>query len=251
VLRQTPFVLVRQNSRGEAELSVRGSDSRQAALLLDGLPLTLGWDHRSDPSLVPSTGIQRLTVVRGLSSLLSGPNALGGVIALELNVRPAARVVDGVARYVPDLVLGSGVDQYAAHVVTASGGIPVQLGGGVLSVRGGATYRQRDGFALSRNGAAGDGLTGGVADPGTRARRAPHQHRPPPDRRLRGPALRRGVGRYVALTGTGYEPAAASLPSCTSRRPRLWRYPEAGRRLGVLSSATGSVATPFGRGSST
>ena len=32
VLRQTPFVLVRQNSRGEVELSVRGSDSRQAAV---------------------------------------------------------------------------------------------------------------------------------------------------------------------------------------------------------------------------
>src|SRR5687768_14874773 len=31
-LRETPFVHVRQNSRGEMELSVRGSDSRQAAV---------------------------------------------------------------------------------------------------------------------------------------------------------------------------------------------------------------------------
>ena len=85
VLRQTPFVLVRQNSRGEVELSVRGSDSRQAALLLDGLPLTLGWDHRTDASLIPTTGVRRVTLVRGLSSVLTGPNALGGVIAVDLN----------------------------------------------------------------------------------------------------------------------------------------------------------------------
>ncbi|CAA9305555.1 MAG: hypothetical protein AVDCRST_MAG11-1131, partial [uncultured Gemmatimonadaceae bacterium] len=68
VLRQVPFLLLRQNSRGEAELSVRGSDSRQAAVLLDGLPLTLGWDHRSDPSLLPATGLQAVRVVRGLST---------------------------------------------------------------------------------------------------------------------------------------------------------------------------------------
>ncbi|HEX7123923.1 MAG TPA: Plug domain-containing protein, partial [Gemmatimonadaceae bacterium] len=52
-LRESPFIHVRQNSRGEMELSVRGSDSRQAAVLLDGVPITLGWDHRTDPSLIP------------------------------------------------------------------------------------------------------------------------------------------------------------------------------------------------------
>ncbi|HEX5581846.1 MAG TPA: TonB-dependent receptor plug domain-containing protein, partial [Gemmatimonadaceae bacterium] len=79
-LRALPFVLLRRNSRGESELSVRGSDSRQAAVLVDGVPITLGWDHRADPSLVPLTGARTLTVTRGLSSLLHGPNVLGGVI---------------------------------------------------------------------------------------------------------------------------------------------------------------------------
>src|SRR5687768_2849715 len=62
-LRELPFVLVRRNSRGEMELSVRGSDSRQAAVLVDGVPLTLGWDHRADPSLVPLAGAERITLV--------------------------------------------------------------------------------------------------------------------------------------------------------------------------------------------
>src|SRR5829696_7417768 len=65
-LRESPFVHVRQNSRGEMELSIRGSDSRQAAVLLDGVPISLGWDHRTDPSLIPLTGAQRMLVVRGL-----------------------------------------------------------------------------------------------------------------------------------------------------------------------------------------
>ena len=73
----TSRAFVRRNSRGEMELSVRGSDSRQAAVLMDGVPLTLGWDHRADPSLVPLGGVERITLVRGLQSLLHGPNVLG------------------------------------------------------------------------------------------------------------------------------------------------------------------------------
>jgi iron complex outermembrane receptor protein len=37
-LREIPFVLVRQNSRGENEISIRGSDSRHQVVLYDGIP---------------------------------------------------------------------------------------------------------------------------------------------------------------------------------------------------------------------
>ena len=84
------------------ELSVRGSDSRQTAILLDGVPLTLGWDNRSDVSLVPITGATRISLVRGLSSLLHGPNVLGGVVEVSLadgaggqRQRPAAHGAAG------------------------------------------------------------------------------------------------------------------------------------------------------------
>ncbi|MDF1504397.1 TonB-dependent receptor [Roseisolibacter sp. H3M3-2] len=243
VLRQTPFVLVRQNSRGEVELSVRGSDSRQASLLLDGLPLTLGWDHRTDASLIPATGVRRVTLVRGLSSLLTGPNALGGVIAVELNAADA----DGARR--PDLTLGTGIDQFSARVLTAAGGAPVALGSGTLTFRGGATYRQRDGFALSRDGGAGEGTTGGVGDPGD----------------VRDAALRTNTdlrqtdgfaavrwdgasGAYLGGTVTAYDARRGVAPELHVRAPRFWRYPESSRRLGVLSAGTGDLATPFGRG---
>ena len=28
-------------------------------MLLDGVPITLGWDHRTDPSVIPITGADR------------------------------------------------------------------------------------------------------------------------------------------------------------------------------------------------
>jgi hypothetical protein len=246
VLRQTPFVLVRQNARGEVELSVRGSDSRQAALLLDGLPLTLGWDHRADASLIPTTGVRRLTLVRGLGSLLSGPNALGGVIAVELNAAPT---VDAAGRPAPDLAFGSGVDQYASRVATATAGAPLAVGRGVLTVRGGATYRRRDGFALSRGGGAGDGLTGGAADPGD-ARDAALRTNTDLRQADGFAAVRYDAdgGAYVGLTATAYDARRGVAPELHVVSPRFWRYPESSRRLGVLSAGTGDRTTPLGRG---
>jgi outer membrane receptor for ferrienterochelin and colicin len=83
VLRSLPAIHVRTNSRGEAEISVRGSESRQVAGLLDGVPLTLSWDGRTDVSVIPVGSLQQATLVRGLSTLLSGPNVLGGAIEFE------------------------------------------------------------------------------------------------------------------------------------------------------------------------
>ena len=84
VMRALPLVAVRTNSRGEAQFSLRGSgsDSRQVAVLLDGVPLHIGWDDRVDLSVLPAGGAATLTLVRGLPSMLHGPNVLGGVIGV-------------------------------------------------------------------------------------------------------------------------------------------------------------------------
>ena len=251
VLRQTPFVLVRQNSRGEAELSVRGSDSRQAALLLDGLPLTLGWDHRADASLIPATGIQRLTLVRGLSSLLAGPNVLGGVIAIDVNVPPPAPAGTGrgAQRGEPELRVGTGIDQYAGRVATVSGALPFATSRGTLALRVGASYRRRDGVALSRGGGAGEGATGGVADPGDDGN---DDLRTNTDLRQTDGFVAarwdRASGAFAGLTATAYDASRGVAPELHVASPRLWRYPRAARQLGVLSAGTGSRATPLGRG---
>ena len=69
-LREMPLVRVRENSRGEAQPSLRGATDRHVAVLVDGVPLTLGWDHRTDLSIIPLTAARSIHLLRGL---LVGP----------------------------------------------------------------------------------------------------------------------------------------------------------------------------------
>ena len=77
VLRAMPLIQIRMNSRGEMQPTIRGAEDRHIAILMDGVPLTLGWDHRTDMSIIPLTAARKITLVRGLSSVLYGPNTLG------------------------------------------------------------------------------------------------------------------------------------------------------------------------------
>lgn len=243
VLRQTAFVLVRQNSRGEMEIGVRGSDSRQAAVLLDGLPLTVGWDARTDPSLIPTTGVEQVDVVRGLATLLGGANTLGGVIRMDLN-GPLARN----APRTTSLQVGTGIDQYASRVLTVNAARPFDVRGGTLRVRAGTTQRARDGFALPGH-ALGDALTGGTPDPGDATNRALRTNTD--QRQLDGYATLRydhRSGAFVGLTATGYDTERGVAPELHIRSPRFWRYPTQARTLGILSAGTGPRRTPFGFG---
>lgn len=231
-LRAMPFVLVRQNSRGEMELSMRGSDSRQAAVLVDGVPLTLGWDHRTDPSLVPLSGVQELVLVRGLSSLLHGPNVLGGVIEMGIGGRGSAG--PGTRA----LWAGTGVDHTGAHAITLGGATPVRIGSSSLVLRGGGGYRDRRGVPLPgsvRDTFSTDGLRSGSGL-----------------RHVDGfGAVRwdgRG-GRRVGLTATGYRATRGVPPELHVTSPRFWEYPLQSRVLGALSASSGAIATPFGHAS--
>ncbi|MGH7630155.1 MAG: TonB-dependent receptor plug domain-containing protein [Gemmatimonadales bacterium] len=230
-LRELPFVLVRQNSRGETELSLRGSESRQMAVMLDGVPLSLGWDHRTDPSLVPLTGAQRLVLVRGLSSLLHGPNVLGGIVEVDLG-----RAAPGTTPS-RSLSVGMGVDANGARRLSAAGSAPLQAGSGTLALRGGVGYRTRDGVSLSGDvvdpAAAGGLRTNSDLEQvdGFAAARWQHES-----------------GRYVGLTATGYHAERGVPPELHVGSPRLWRYPSIWRGLGILTAGTGPVTTPLGLG---
>ncbi|HEX6629683.1 MAG TPA: TonB-dependent receptor, partial [Gemmatimonadaceae bacterium] len=229
-LRELPFVLVRRNSRGEMELSMRGSDSRQTAVLVDGLPLTLGWDHRSDPSLVPLTGVQRLTLVRGLSSLLHGPNVLGGVIEADV-----ATGATSAAMARPRVTLATDVDQFGGHGLSLAGSTPAAANG--WTARGGVGYRDRPGLARG----------GGIAEPGL----DPDLRTNSDLRQLDGFAAltyARAGGARLGLSLTGYDAERGVPPELHVEEPRLWRYPVQRRWLGVLSAATGTRATPLGHG---
>lgn len=77
LLRDIPGVQI--SEEGIERISIRGETARRVAILIDGQKLT---DHTNygQPVLVDPTTIERIEVVRGSSSVVSGSSAIGGVI---------------------------------------------------------------------------------------------------------------------------------------------------------------------------
>lgn len=231
VFRELPGLHMRKNSRGEAEITVRGSESRQVAVLLDGAPITLGWDARTDVSILPAGAVTDITLIRGLSTLLHGPNVLGGVV--ELKVGRASRLPTDFS-----LSATAGVDDrggYGSSVVAVT---PFDLGDGEGALRFGAGYRDSPGFPLP----------GGVDEP------------LPGSDGLRLNTDSRSVngflsGRYVGdggawgnVTASSFSARRGIAAELGSSDPRFWRYPVVRRTIVAGSAGTGDRATPLGRG---
>ncbi len=231
ILREIPTVHVRTNSRGEAEVTVRGSESRQVAILMDGVPLTLNWDARTDVSVIPAAAAHEINVVRGLSSILHGPNVLGGVV--EMNVArgtlfPLRSTSEASGTY-------DGVGGYRAAAHTS---VPLFGGGGRWLVRAGAGFRDSPGAPLA----------GGVVEPAAT----------PDDLRLNTDmsstdgflALRylRDGGSWFTTSATTFRANRGIAGELGADEPRLWRYPHISRTIVATSAGTGDRETPFGRG---
>jgi iron complex outermembrane receptor protein len=231
VLRELPAVHVRTNSRGEAEISVRGSESRQVAVLLDGVPLTLSWDGRTDVSVLPAGATTEISLVRGLSSMLHGPNVLGGVVQMSV----------GHGTSFPDrssLQVSAGVDEVGGYGTSVIGGHPFETGRGRWLVRAGAGLRDSPGATLPS----------GVTEP------------VPTDRSLRlntdlsefngfGAVRFLGDGgAWFSASGSGFKAERGIAGELDAEAPRLWRYPNITRAIFAASAGTGDRETPLGRG---
>ncbi|MBC8090220.1 MAG: TonB-dependent receptor [Phycisphaerae bacterium] len=227
VLRTVPFVGVRTNSRGETELSVRGSDSRQPTVLLEGAPMSLGWDSRSDASVIPITGASGIRFSRTLSSLMLGTNIVGGTIEVGL--------LDGLSAR--RSVLTTGADQTGAYAVTGSFGAPISIGSGVLAVTAGAGRRDRPDL---------------VAPPGA--------DNLSEDGRRRNTYFEQtdyfGAARFTGKTGaflgatlTGNIGRRGIAPEAHLAAPRFWQIPQIDRQVAILAAGTGKLGTPLGAAS--
>lgn len=231
-IRRLPFVYIRQNSRGENEISVRGSESRQAAVFVEGVPMTLTWDARTDPTIIPMTGAQRIEYVRGLSSLLSGPNAIGGTIAVSLWDTDAR----GTAPTTQRMELQA--DQFGALRTSALVGGTLAAGErGALQFRSGASWRTSPGTVRP----------GDVTEPGT----SDELRRNSDARSLDGFAgLRyetRG-GRYVSGIVSAMTGERGVVPELHVAAPRLWRNPDLSRVVASIAMGSGVITSPLGKG---
>ena len=229
VLRSMPLVYVRTNSRGEAEVTMRGSESRQVAVMLDGVPLTFAWDGRADVSVIPALAPQEVTLVRGASSLMHGPNTPGGVVEF------GTRVADPAAAR-RQLQLRGGVDHVGGYGLAGSVGVPRDLGWGVFTTRAG----------IGLHDSPGQPRADGIVEP------------VPTDDDLR---LNTDVdevngflslrvdahqGAYLSLAGGGYHAERGIAAQLGATSARYWRYPYMARGIGALSGGTGRHAMPWG-----
>lgn len=231
VLRELPSVHVRTNSRGEAEISVRGSESRQVAVLVDGVPITLGWDARTDVSVLPAAAPHEINLIRGLSSILHGPNVLGGVV--EMSVARGFNFPSA-----PTAQVNAGYDGAGGYGTAGSVAVPWETTSGRWLVRAGAGFRDSPGAPLPGDvvepvpGADGLRLNTDTrsADGFLAARYA------------------RDAGGWLTLSASTFKAERGIAAELGAESPRLWRYPHIDRTIAVLSAGSGDRVTPFGRG---
>jgi len=67
-------------SKNDMQIQLRGIDQRQLSVMLDGVPIYAPYDGLVDLGQIPVDAIGKITVTPGNSSVLYGPNSLGGSI---------------------------------------------------------------------------------------------------------------------------------------------------------------------------
>ncbi|MGI9628661.1 MAG: TonB-dependent receptor plug domain-containing protein [Longimicrobiales bacterium] len=239
LLRRMPLVQIRANSRGEAQPNLRGAEDRQIAVLLDGIPLTLGWDHRTDLSIIPLTAVRNLTILRGLSSMLHGPNVLGGALEFDVARGPQTQNTPPPSR------AAVSVDQEAGVSVDAVVGTMLERDFSTFVVRAGAGYRDRPGVPLPGDATSTPSLRPQfLADnEGLRLNSDRRQLDGFVSTRYRGIG-----GSWLSALATAYSAERGVPPESHVDDPRLWRYPDQARGFLAVSGGTGERATAHGSG---
>lgn len=74
--------LQKSGSRSESLLFVRGFNSRQVPVYLDGIPIYVPYDGNIDLARLTTFDLSSINVSKGFTSVLYGPNTLGGSINL-------------------------------------------------------------------------------------------------------------------------------------------------------------------------
>lgn len=100
--------LSKAGARNEMMLYVRGLDSKHVPLFLDGIPIYVPYDGYPDLNRFTTYDLANITVSKGFSSVLYGPNTMGGAINL-VTKRPTKKF-EGSAG------LGAGSDTWNSYL---------------------------------------------------------------------------------------------------------------------------------------
>ncbi|MGF6115365.1 iron complex outermembrane receptor protein [Janthinobacterium lividum] len=123
------------NARNEKTVAIRGFDSRQVPLYIDGIPVYVPYDGYVDFNRFTTSDLAVIQVAKGYSSVAYGANTLGGAINL-VSRKPSARMEGDTS-----IGFGSGSErQVSANVGTNQG---------LWYLQAGVSYIDSDGFPLS------------------------------------------------------------------------------------------------------
>lgn len=123
------------NVRNEKMVYIRGYDPRQAPLFIDGLPVYVPYDGYVDFTRFTTADLAAIQVAKGFSSVVYGPNTLGG--AINLVSRKPTKALEGDAT----VGFASGNERQAS--------VNVGSRQGMWYVQGGASYIDSDYFPMS------------------------------------------------------------------------------------------------------
>ena len=145
-----PGVTTSVNSRNEKTIAVRGFDSRQVPLFIDGIPVYVPYDGYVDFNRFSTADLSTIQVSKGFSSVAYGPNTLGGAINL-VSRKPVAALEGDVS---------VGFTEGAGQRTSANLG----TNQGLWYLQTGLSYTESNGFPLSSDFDATKTERGGLRD---------------------------------------------------------------------------------------
>ncbi|MCG2815857.1 MAG: TonB-dependent receptor [Candidatus Aminicenantes bacterium] len=134
---------VSSGAKNEHRLKIRGFQTQRITLLFDGIPVYEPYFNAFDLKTFPAAEIEEIKIVKGASSVLYGPNTLGGLVNV-ITRRPESR----------SFSLSSQMDSNGALDLSVSGGLRrknlvVSLFG--MAGRTDHEHWRRDGVNLKRD----------------------------------------------------------------------------------------------------
>lgn len=142
-------------ARNERLIYVRGFNSRQVPLFMDGIPVYVPYDGNVDLNRFTTFDIGQIDVSKGNASVLYGPNTLGGSVNL-VSRRPSKKLE-------ANLTTGMGMDsQFDANYYQTA--LNFGSNQGLWYIQGGASYLDKQFWRLSEDFKPTASQNGGIRE---------------------------------------------------------------------------------------